>query len=208
MRVRADADYVGFVRQLLSGELRTGVRPDFGEYDLRFFESVGEMRQAIRDREREVGLARLVAGYAWDWKTRGNRPGLDFELEGTGFVWNRTDKDWINSRGSIDEVGSIHTVQGYDLNYAGVIIGGDLRYDELTRQVVVDRDAYRDKKGKENLAKLGRETTDGDLLTLIQNIYGVLLTRGILGTYVYVCDPDLREYVRGAIASVGSEQAL
>ncbi|CAI9387763.1 DNA/RNA helicase domain-containing protein [Microbacterium sp. T2.11-28] len=208
MRVRADADYVGFVRQLLRGELRTGDRPDFGEYDLRFFESVTEMQQAIRDRNREVGLARLVAGYAWDWKTRGNGPGFDFELEGIGFVWNRTDKDWINSPGSIDEVGSIHTVQGYDLNYAGVIIGGDLRYDEPTRQVLVDRDAYRDKKGKENLAKLGRETTDRDLLTLIQNIYGVLLTRGILGTYVYVCDPDLREYVRQTIASVGFEQAL
>jgi DUF2075 family protein len=73
---------------------------------------------------------------------------------------------------------------------------------------MVDRDAYRDKKGKENLAKLGLETTDGDLLTLIQNIYGVLLTRGILGTYVYVCDPDLREYVRGKIVNVGSEQAV
>ncbi|KQP70622.1 AAA family ATPase [Microbacterium sp. Leaf288] len=201
MRVRADADYVGFVRQLLRGELRTGDGPDFGEYDLRFFENVGEMRQAILDRDREVGLARLVAGYAWDWKTRGNRPGFDFELEGTGFVWNRTDKDWINSSGSIDEVGSIHTVQGYDLNYAGVIIGGDLRYDEVAGQVVVDRDSYRDKKGKENLKKLRRQTTDADLLTLIQNIYGVLLTRGILGTYVYVCDPVLRNYVASVLSA-------
>lgn len=201
MRVRADADYVGFVRQLLRGEIRSGHRPDFGEYDLRFFESVIEMRQAIRKRDREVGLARLVAGYAWDWKTRGNRPGFDFELEGTEFVWNRTEKDWINSQGSIDEVGSIHTVQGYDLNYAGVIIGGDLRYDDFTRQVVVDRDAYRDKKGKENLAQIRRPTTDDDLLVLIQNIYGVLLTRGILGTYVYVCDPGLRAYITAALAN-------
>lgn len=201
MRVRADADYVGFVRQLLRGELRTGDRPDFGGYDLRFFESVAEMQRAIRDRDREVGLARLVAGYAWDWKTRGNRAGFDFELEGTGFVWNRTDKDWINSPGSLDEVGSIHTVQGYDLNYAGVIIGPDLRYDELARRVVVDRAAYRDKKGKENLAQLRRPTTDDDLLTLLQNIYGVLLTRGILGTYIYVCDPGLRAYVAALFAS-------
>lgn len=149
MRVQADADYVGFVRQLLRGEVRAGERPDFGEYDLRFFDSVVDMQEAIRDRDREVGLARLVAGYAWDWKTRGNKPGFDFEIEGTEFVWNRTDKDWINSKTSIDEVGSIHTVQGYDLNYDGVIIGGDLRYDEFRRQVVMDHDAYRDKKGKE-----------------------------------------------------------
>lgn len=202
MRVRADADYVGFIRQLLQGELRAGDRPDFGEYDLRFFGSVVDMQEAIRERDREVGLARLVAGYAWDWKTRGNKPGFDFKLEGTEFVWNRTDRDWINSKTSIDEVGSIHTVQGYDLNYAGVIIGGDLRYDEFRRQVVMDRDAYRDKKGKENLKKLRRQTTDEDLLTLIRNIYGVLLTRGILGTYIYVCDPDLRAHF-ASVLSVG-----
>lgn len=207
MRVRTDADYVGFVRQLLRGELRAGSRPDFGKYDLRFFDSIVEMRDAIRERDREAGLARVVAGYAWDWKTRGNKPGFDFKLDGIEFTWNRTDKDWINSHASIDEVGSIHTVQGYDLNYAGVIIGQDLRYDALTGHMIVDRDAYRDKKGKENLAQLGRETTDGDLLTLIQNIYGVLLTRGVLGTYIYVCDPDLREYVRGTIASGGPDQA-
>lgn len=205
MRVRADADYVGYIRQLLRGELRAGERPDLGQYDLRFFDSVVDMQEAIRARDRDTGLARLVAGYAWDWKTRGNKPGVDFELEGTQFTWNRADTDWINSKTSIDEVGSIHTVQGYDLNYAGVIIGADLRYDQATQQMVVDRDAYRDKKGKENLAKLGRPTTDKDLLTLVQNIYGVLLTRGILGTYVYVCDPQLREYVRGRIADVGYE---
>lgn len=196
MRVRADADYVGFTRQLLRGELRAGDRPDFGEYDLRFFDSVAGMQAAIREREREVGLARLVAGYAWDWRTRGNKPGFDFELEGIPFTWNRTDKDWINSPGALEEVGSIHTVQGYDLNYTGVIIGNDLRYDG---RVAVDRAAYRDRKGKENLSQLGRRTTDADLLALVQNIYGVLLTRGILGTYVYVCDPGLREYMRSVI---------
>ncbi len=90
-------------------------------------------------------------------------------------------------------------MQGYDLNYAGVIIGEDLRYDELTRHVVVDRAAYRDKKGKENLAQLRRPTTDDDLLALVQNIYGVLLTRGILGTYIYVCDPGLREYLASIV---------
>lgn len=177
-----------------------GARPDFSEYDLRFSNSVLEMQEAIRARDRGAGLARLVAGYAWDWKTRGNRSGFDLELEGAEFVWNRADKDWINSPGSIDEVGSIHTVQGYDLNYAGVMIGGHLRYDQLTRPVVVDRRAYRDKKGKENLQKLRRQTTDEGLPTLIRNIYGVLLTRGILGTYIYVCDPHLRAHFASVLS--------
>ncbi|WP_022877968.1 DUF2075 domain-containing protein [Microbacterium sp. B19] len=200
MRVRADADYIGFIRQMLGGEARAGARPDFGEYDLRFFTSVVEMQDAIRQREREAGLSRLVAGYAWDWKTRGNKPGYDFEIEGAQFTWNRTDKDWIHSPGSTSEIGSIHTLQGYDLNYAGVIIGDDLGYDASTRRVTVNREAYRDRKGKENLRKLKRNTTDEDLLELIQNIYGVLLTRGVLGTYIYVCDPALREYIESALS--------
>lgn len=200
MRVRAEADYIGFVRAMLRGDVQPGTRPDFGEYDLRFFTSVVEMQDAIREREREAGLARLVAGYAWDWKTRGNKPGYDFEIEGTQFTWNRTDKDWINSPSSTREVGSIHTVQGYDLNYAGVIVGDDLRYDAKNDRVTVSREAYRDRKGKENLRTLKRNTTDEDLLGLIQNIYGVLLTRGVLGTYIYVCDPALREYIQAALA--------
>lgn len=204
MRVRADADYVGFVREVVRGEATPGHRPDFGEYDLRFFSSVVDMRDAVHERESEVGLSRLVAGFAWDWKTRNNRPGFDFELEGAEFTWNRTDKDWINSPGSIEEVGSIHTVQGYDLNYAGVIIGEDLRYDAASRQVVLDRAAYRDRKGKENLARLGKKTTDEVLLELVQNIYGVLLTRGVLGTYIYVCDPDLREYIASVVNARGA----
>lgn len=199
MRVHADADYVGFIRGLLRGDAMPGRRPDFGAYDLRFFSSVVEMQTAIRERDREVGLSRMVAGFAWDWKTRNNKPGFDFELEGARFTWNRADKDWINSSSSTREVGSIHTVQGYDLNYAGVIIGEDLRYDDDSRQVVPDRAAYRDRKGKENLRQLGKKTSDEDLLSFIQNIYGVLLTRGVLGTYIYVCDPDLRNYIASAL---------
>ena len=120
-------------------------------------------------------------------------------------AWNRTDKDWINSPTSIDEVGSIHTVQGYDLNYAGVIIGPDLRLDPKSGEVRFHRESYFDRKGKENLTKLGRKVTDDELREFVINIYRVLLTRGILGTYVYVCDPALRDYVASRIASAARE---
>lgn len=116
--------------------------------------------------------------------------------------WNKAQKDWINSPGSLEEVGSIHTVQGYDLNYAGVIIGPDLRLDAETGHIVADRENYRDKKGKENTGHLKGAFGDDDLLVFIRNIYGVLLTRGMLGTYVYVCDARLREKLRSALARV------
>lgn len=198
MRVEAGADYVEFIRAILRGEDPS--RPDFGAYDLRFFDDLGEMRQAIRDKDAEVGLSRLVAGYAWDWRSKRDAAAFDIHLDGERMRWNRTDKDWINSPGSLEEVGSIHTVQGYDLNYAGVIIGPDLRLDPETGAIVVDRENYRDKKGKENTGHLKGAFSDDDLLVFVRNIYGVLLTRGMRGTFVYVCDDRLREHLRKRLA--------
>ena len=110
--------------------------------------------------------------------------------------WNGTAIDWINSKGSNEEIGSIHTVQGYDLNYAGVIIGGDLKFDAVTQTIVFDRSSYFDTKGKENNDKLRLKYSDEDIRQFVINIYKVLLTRGIQGTYVYVVDPALRQYLR------------
>lgn len=201
MRVKAGEDYVGYVRGILrpgppEAELTEITPRAFEDYDLRFFDDLGEMHDAIRERDAEHRLARLVAGYAWEWKSRKDKSAYDIELDGRRLQWNRTDKDWINSPGSIDEVGSIHTVQGYDLNYAGVIIGNDLQYDSVGGRLRVALDHYFDTKGKENNPKLGKTYSDEDILRYIANIYAVLLTRGIRGTYLYVCDPALRERLR------------
>ena len=102
----------------------------------------------------------------------------------------------MNSPKASDEVGSIHTIQGYDLNYAGVIIGCDLRLDPASRQLRFDRSSYHDAKGMENNRRLGITYDDEDLLRFVSNIYSVLLTRGIHGTYVSVCDAPLREHLR------------
>lgn len=200
MRVQGGEDYIAYVRDLLAGNTPSRGTRSFGSYDLRFFENIGEMHAEIRRLDDEVGLARLVAGFAWDWKTKTDRTAYDIELDGVQLRWNQTDKDWINSEGAVDEVGSIHTVQGYDLNYAGVIIGPDLRYDIDLKRIVFDRASYRDKKGKENNPRLGIVYTDDDLLRYVRNIYSVLLTRGMRGTFVYVCDPALREYLRERLA--------
>lgn len=193
MRVRAGDDYVGYMREVLNG--RSQEPKKFDVYDLRFFDDFNVMHAEIQLRESESGLARLVAGYAWKWVSATHKHLFDINIDGTALRWNTTAKDWINSPTSINEVGSIHTVQGYDLNYAGVIIGEDLRYSE-ERGIHIDRSSYFDTKGKQNNNVLGITYSDEDLRELITNIYGVLLTRGIRGTYIYVCDPRLREYLR------------
>ncbi len=205
LRVKAGDDYIAWVRSIFRpGPPDPDAPPPaprtFEGYDLRFFDDLGEMHDAIRERDAEHGLARLVAGYAWRWVSKKDPTAYDIELDGRQLRWNSTDKDWINASNSINEVGSIHTVQGYDLNYAGVIIGNDLQWDEDAQRLVVDRDSYFDKKGKENNPTLGKTYSDEDLLRYICNVYAVLMTRGIRGTFLYVRNGNLRSrlerYVR------------
>ena len=194
MRVTGGNDYLTFVSSLF--EPNPTKAEKFGTYDLRFFDSFIEMRQEIIDKNNQFGLGRLLAGFAWPWNSKRDKSKHDIEIEGIKLFWNGTATDWINSKGSSEEVGSIHTVQGYDLNYAGVIIGSDLKFDNAKQIIVFDRNSYFDAKGKENNDKLGLKYSDEDIRQFVINIYKVLLTRGILGTYVYVVDPALRKYLR------------
>ncbi|MEI7623890.1 MAG: DNA/RNA helicase domain-containing protein [Actinomycetes bacterium] len=194
MRLRASGDYVNYVRQVLAGLQAT--RESFADYDLRFFDDANEMYQELESREKEFGLCRLIAGYAWEWRSRKNPNQFDFEFDGLKLRWNSTTRDWVTSPNAFHEVGSIHTIQGYDLNYAGVIIGSDLVFDAETSLIKIDRSSYFDAKGKENNRVLGLRYSDDDLLRYITNIYGVLLTRGIRGTYIHVRDPELRRFLK------------
>ena len=205
---RAGEDYVGYVRAILAGQARQPRPERFTPYDLRFYDEPAAMRDEILALDRSEGLARLLAGYAWEWKSKADPNAYDIELGGLSLRWNRADKDWVASAGSVEEVGSIHTIQGYDLNYAGVLIGPDLSFDPESGRVVFNRDRYFDRQGKRNNNKLGITYSDEDILAYVRNIYAVLLTRGILGTFVYVHDPALREYMRPYFSATGTQTAL
>lgn len=194
MRVSAGEDYVGYIRRVLSDE--PPEPRSFAEYDLRLYDDLGAMRAAVREREREVGLARMLAGFAWPWISRKNKAAHDICIDGIELRWNSVDEDWVSSPGSVDEVGVVHTIQGYDLNYAGVIIGPDLRYDPVGGRLQFDRANYHDPTAAKNMPRRGITFTDDDILVLVERIYAVLLTRGMLGTYAYVVDPALREHLR------------
>jgi DUF2075 family protein len=210
MRVKADSDYVGYIRRLLGAvPSAENIEPEsFDGYDLQLFDDVSELSDEVRRRDQEAGLSRLIAGFAWPWRSKKDKSAFDIDIDGQLFRWNSTQTDWIASPSSIHEVGSIHTVQGYDLNYAGVIIGPDLRFDPIGRKLFVARESYFDKKGKENNAVSKKVYTDEDLLRFIGNIYAVLMTRGIRGTYVYVVDPGLRKHLRQFIPTHGKLSRL
>ncbi|NDK31141.1 DUF2075 domain-containing protein [Nesterenkonia haasae] len=202
LRVRGGERYIDYIRSILWSE---NPQPQkFPEYELQMFDNVESMHRHIKSQNQQHGLARLVAGFAWPWVSKNDKSAFDIEIDGYELRWNSVAKDWINSKNSVNEVGSIHTVQGYDLNYAGVIIGPDLTFDELSQRITFVRSNYHDKKGRENNPRLGITYDDDDLLKYVINIYKVLLTRAIKGTYVYVADPELRRYLQRYFPRVGS----
>lgn len=195
MRAMGGEDYIEYVHDIFSADPPT-TKLTFDKYELGLIDDPKTMVDLIRRKDEEFGLGRIIAGYAWKWVSRKHRAAYDIELRnGVRMRWNSNEKDWITSPKSREEAGSIHTIQGYDLNYAGVIIGGDIRYDLETESLYVDRSNYFDAAGKANVKLANEVTTDAMLLKFICNIYSVLLTRGIRGTFIHVVDPSLREYL-------------
>lgn len=189
LRVQGGEDYIEHIVNLLAGKKVNKYSSE--SYEFRIADNLQKMKTTIAAKNTKHGLSRLVAGYAWPWTSRKNTgQDYDIEIDGIKLKWNSVTVDWVNSPNAHAEVGCIHTVQGYDLNYVGVIIGPELSYDEQQGKICVNSAEYQDingKKGIEDPAELER---------YIMNIYKTLMTRGIKGTYVYAVDPALHEYLK------------
>jgi len=189
-RVKGGNDYVKYVDSLLNCSLSPQSQLfNSKEYEFVLFDSISDLRSEIKKRDSENGLSRLIAGYSWPWISKENKALYDIEIEEEKLQWNSISDEWINSENSINEVGCIHTIQGYDLNYAGVIFGNEITYDKLKNEIVVLKENYYDRNGKASIR-------DQKILKdFIVNIYKTMMLRGIKGTYIYVCDKNLREYL-------------
>ncbi len=194
MRIEAGDEFIECIEDIF--DLKTPKKVLFGQYDFRIFTDLELMLKEIKLKNQKHKLARVVAGYAWPWHTKPGRNSskkFDIEIDNIKLVWNSTAQDWVNSPNAINEVGCIHTVQGYDLNYVGVIIGPELSYDEKQQKFIVDREKYFDINGRNGI------TDPEELERYIINIYKTLLTRGISGTYVYIVDEKLRRYIQRVV---------
>jgi len=191
VRISAGEQYINFIDDLF--DLQSIKHYAFPDYDFKIYNNIHEMVSDIKQKDKEFSLSRVVAGYAWPWITKNTGEGFDIEINGLKLVWNKTNQNWVNSPNAINEVGCIHTVQGYDLNYVGVIIGPELSYDDVNNKLVVDIKKYMDINGKRSI------TSTEELKRYIINIYKTLLTRGINGTYIYIVDKKLAKYFKNKI---------
>lgn len=184
MRILAGEEYVPYIYDVLFQKAKS--RKTFEHYEFRLFRSFREMFELIRKKERETGLCRLGSGYAWEWNEKDSEE--DIVIDGVRIKWNGQTGGWLNNLEAREEMGSIYTLQGLDLNYAGIVIGRDLYFDENDGLIKVNEECFYDKKVKKNVPR-------EKLKEYILNTYAVLLSRGIRGTYVYVCDENLRTYL-------------
>lgn len=187
--------------QLLNNILQIGepVDIDINElnFDIKIFDDPNELRDELRKKNEINNKARMVAGYCYDWDVKNHRGEYDIYLE-NGFKakWNlENDKIWAINPTSFEEVGCIHTAQGLEFDYVGVLIGLDLRYDEVNNQIIIDKS----KISKDDKTSGIKSCGEGLARQLIKNTYKTLLTRGQKGCYIYCEDKALREYIERLI---------
>jgi DUF2075 family protein/SOS-response transcriptional repressor LexA/Cdc6-like AAA superfamily ATPase len=200
MRVQGGNNYIKFVDELLNVKLNTSSKYSTPNYELLVFDSLADLYNELEIREKQNGLCRLIAGYSWPWASKENKKAIDIEIDGLQFQWNQTDKDWINSPNAFKEIGCIHTTQGYDLNYTGIIFGKEIAYNKEKNIIEINPKLYFDINGKKGI------TNPEDLKKYIVNIYKTIMYRGIKGTFIYACDKNLRDYLKQYISVYKNEE--
>jgi len=172
-------------------------------YDFQVCESPSVLRDIIFEKNKEANKARLVAGYCWDWISKNNTSLKDITFPGTDFAmpWNFSQESylWSIKPDSVKEIGCIHTCQGLELDYVGVIIGKDLIYRD--GQVLVDpsKRSRGDSsiKGYKSMLKKQPEEARELIRAIIKNTYRTLMTRGMKGCYIWCQDEELQEHMKG-----------
>ena len=172
------------------------------DFDVRLMDSPNEVRALVEQKNIEShNKARMLAGYCWEWdkKGRADTNHYDIVIDDFGMSWNlEVTEPFAVSDTSVNEVGCIHTAQGLEFDYVGVIIGEDLRYEDGKVVTDFNKRAKSDQSLK-GIKKLYKEDPDAALARadeLIKNTYRTLLSRGMKGCYIYCCDKGLSDYLK------------
>lgn len=193
-RMTASDDLLTWMNRLTDGEVTPLPKNARDHYDFRVYDDAEKMRQAIVQRNQEVGLSRVLSTSGYPSTLDG---GKHYIKEGRFKMpwdqYNYTSTPWAEIPKTINEVGSIYTCQGFDLNYAGIIIGPIISQAQDSQRLIVHLDRYTDVES----FKRRKDLTDPKEIKrledrMIMNALNVILKRGVRGTYLYAHDPRLR----------------
>lgn len=201
-RCNGSDGYLAWIDSML--EIRETANETFDsdfDYDFRIFDDPNEMREAIIAKNHN-NKARVLAGYCWNWdkEQRNNTNHFDINIEVHDFKmsWNLGNQDtWAINPESIEQAGCIHTSQGLEFDYVGVIIGEDLRYDKgkIVTDFTMRAKTDQSLKGIKSLFKTDKQKALKIADEIIKNTYRTLLTRGQKGCYVFIENKELRDFI-------------
>lgn len=206
-RCNGSDGYLAWLDNILQIKETANTVLDNQEYDFQIVDSPVRLREMIFEKNKERNKARLVAGYCWDWVSKTNKVLTDIHIPEYAFrmKWNLASDGnlWIIGPESVNEVGCIHTCQGLEMDYVGVIIGDDF---VVRDGIVVTRPEKRAKsdsslKGYKKLLKEDPEAAKIKADAIIKNTYRTLMTRGMKGCYVYFTDKETEQYFRSRHSS-------
>lgn len=177
------------------------------DYDIRLFEDPNEMLAEIEQLNRRNNKSRVMAGYCWEWPKQNrqdvNHHDIAIPEHNFGISWN-IENTWAIENSSVREAGCIHTAQGLEFDYVGVIIGDDMRFEN--GQIITDytKRAKTDQslKGIKKIAKEYPEAAHALADPIIRNTYRTLMTRGQKGCFVFCTDSALQEYLNERLEKV------
>lgn len=197
-RIQADTSVVNWIDNFVERKV-TSIPKSTGDYELKIFDDAGKMFEAIDEKNKQHELSRIVATFDYEHK----KDGGDYYVDEIGFkgLWNTTNdsRTWAERPETIKEVGSIYTVQGFDLNYVGVILGPSVSYNEKTNQLEIISKNYRDKGAFQDFKNKSVEYIVEDTKEqIILNSINVLMKRGVKGLYIYASDEKLRKALNKA----------
>lgn len=204
-RCNGSDGYLAWLDNTLDIRGTTNPTLDGAEYDFRVFDNPSDLHALVALKNRANNRARVVAGYCWKWPSKKDAQAWDIEMPQFDYRrrWN-LDKDgslWIVTPGSVEQVGCIHTCQGLELDYVGVIIGPDLAYrdghivTDATKRASSDQSV----KGLKSMLKAEPAASLAMADAIVKNTYRTLLTRGMKGCYVYCTDAPLAAYIRSRL---------
>ena len=165
-------------------------------YDISVADSPKDLLDKIEEKRKQGYNSRILSGYCWDWSSKNTKDGTDIDLDGIESQrWN-TNYAWANNDGYSDEIGCVHTGQGMEFQYAGVIIGEDMIFRD--GKIMTHPEKNHDK------GSLGGWRNDPKRADrIIRNIYRTLMTRGMDGCVVYCVDEPLSDYIKRRIEEIG-----
>lgn len=196
--------YLEWVESLLQVNGSDEGAPAEFDYDLRLFDNPTEMHDAIRAENMSNNRSRVVAGYCWPWATpsKTSPDSHDIVIPEAGYSasWNLSNTIWAIDAGSVDQVGCIHTCQGLEFDYVGVILGPDIRYEN--GRIVTDCFAHPGQdKALKGIRSMPADQAQAVSEEIIKNTYYVLMTRGLRGCFVYCADAALADHMRDLLGA-------